>query len=94
MYKRQVTCSGLPEHTKQGDSAIVDILENYGAEMERRPEGVRFEKGLLRGGTVCLADCPDLGPVLMTLASFSEGETRIENAGRLRLKESLSLIHI
>ena len=35
-----------------------------------------------------LSDCPDLGPILMVLALFCEGETVIENAGRLRLKES------
>ncbi|MEG1639942.1 MAG: 3-phosphoshikimate 1-carboxyvinyltransferase, partial [Ruthenibacterium sp.] len=33
-------------------------------------------------------DCPDLGPVLMVLALFCEGETVLVNAGRLRIKES------
>ena len=35
-----------------------------------------------------LSDCPDLGPVLMMIASFAEGKTKIFNAGRLRIKES------
>ena len=35
-----------------------------------------------------LADCPDLGPVLMVLGLLCEGTTVIRNAERLRLKES------
>ena len=47
-----------------------------------------FEKSTLHGTRIDLADCPDLGPVLMALGAFCAGETVIENAGRLRLKES------
>ena len=83
-----ITCCGLPAITKQGDRVITDILNAYGAGIEKRPDGLRFEKRRLVGTAVDLSDCPDLGPVLMTLGAFSEGETRIENAGRLRLKES------
>ena len=35
-----------------------------------------------------LADCPDLGPVLMVLGLLCEGTTVIRNAERLRIKES------
>lgn len=35
-----------------------------------------------------LADCPDLGPVLMVLGLLCSGTTCIRNAQRLRLKES------
>ena len=35
-----------------------------------------------------LKNCPDLGPVLCTLAMFADGITHITNASRLRLKES------
>lgn len=37
---------------------------------------------------VDLADCPDLGPVLMALAGRASGETTFLHTGRLRLKES------
>ena len=44
---------------------------------------------------IYLADCPDLGPVLMVLGLLCEGTTVIRKAERLRIKESdLSLIHI
>ena len=55
------------------------------------PGGFRFFRAgdaVPEGGRVDLADCPDLGPILMVLGLFCEGETVIRNAGRLRLKES------
>ena len=35
-----------------------------------------------------VSQCPDIAPVLTVLAALSEGETRIINAERLRIKES------
>ncbi len=35
-----------------------------------------------------VADIPDLGPILAVLGAFGEGEFRIVNASRLRIKES------
>ena len=35
-----------------------------------------------------VSNCPDLVPVLAVCAAFAEGETHIDNAARLRLKES------
>ena len=44
---------------------------------------------VLQNGTgIDLADCPDLGPVLMVLGLFCKGQTVIRNAERLRIKES------
>ena len=48
---------------------------------------MRFEKSPLAATRIDL-DCPDLGPILMVLGLFCEGETVIEHAGRLRIKES------
>ena len=42
----------------------------------------------MRGTEIDLADCPDLGPVLMVLGALCKGETVIRNAARLRMKES------
>ena len=47
-----------------------------------------FEKTPLHGTDIDLADCPDLGPVLMVLGLLCEGTTVIRNAERLRIKES------
>ena len=84
----EVTVAGLEAGTLQGDAVILDILRRCGGRAEQMPAGFRFAKGALRGVEIDLADCPDLGPILMVLGLFCEGETVIRNAGRLRLKES------
>lgn len=83
-----ITVTGLRPDSLQGDAAILDILTRCGARFTRRGDAVRFEKSELSATAIDLAPCPDLGPILMVLAMFCEGETEIRNAGRLRLKES------
>ena len=83
-----VTVKGLKADSAQGDAAILDILKACGAKFTRAGDAVTFEKSELTGVEIDLADCPDLGPILMVLGLFCEGETVIRNAGRLRIKES------
>ena len=83
-----VTITGLRPETLQGDAVILDILRRCGAKFTRTAEGLRFEKAPLHGVDIDLADCPDLGPVLMVLGLLCDGTTVIRNAERLRLKES------
>ena len=83
-----VTLTGLAEPTLQGDAAILDILHRCGADFSRTEQGIVFRKAPLHGTDIDLADCPDLGPVLMVLGLFCEGQTVIRNAERLRIKES------
>ena len=83
-----VTITGLASDTLQGDAVILDILRRCGAVFTRTGDRVTFEKAPLRGVDIDLADCPDLGPVLMVLGLLCKGTTVIRNAGRLRLKES------
>ena len=83
-----VTIAGLAEKTLQGDAVILDILRRCGAKFARTGAGLTFEKAPLHGVDIDLADCPDLGPVLMVLGLLCEGTTVIRNAERLRIKES------
>ena len=83
-----VTIAGLAEKTLQGDAVILDILRRCGAKFARTEAGLTFEKAPLHGVDIDLADCPDLGPVLMVLGLLCEGKTVIRNAERLRIKES------
>lgn len=83
-----ITVTGLSGTTHQGDRVILEILQRCGAKFSPVEGGFRFERSLLRGTEIDLADCPDLGPVLFTLGTFCSGDTVIRNAGRLRLKES------
>ena len=83
-----VTITGLAPDTLQGDAAILDILRRCGAVFTRTGDSVTFAKAPLHGVDIDLADCPDLGPVLMVLGLLCKGTTVIRNAERLRLKES------
>ena len=62
-----VTVTGLRPDTLQGDAVILDILHRCGAQFTREGDTVTFAKAPLHGVDIDLADCPDLGPVLMVL---------------------------
>lgn len=81
-------CIGVKHNSKQGDKAIIDILKKSGVNIEEIEEGYIIHKGKVKGCEIDLGDCPDLGPILNVLAMYGEGEFKIFNAGRLRLKES------
>ncbi len=84
-----ISLCGLNQSTGQGDAVIFDILQSCGGDFSTNSEyNVEFSKRSLQAVTIDLADCPDLGPILMVLAMFCKGTTRIEHAGRLRIKES------
>ena len=86
--KGGITLTGLAAETLQGDAAILDLLRRCGAKFTRTEAGLVFEQAPLHGVDIDLADCPDLGPVLMVLGLLCEGTTVIRNAERLRIKES------
>lgn len=81
-------CIGVNFNSKQGDKAIIDILKKSGVKIEEIEEGYLIHKGKIKDCEIDLGDCPDLGPILNVLAMYGEGEFKIFNAGRLRLKES------
>ena len=83
-----VTVTGLDEDSAQGDRAVTEILRRFGAELCFVPGAVSVRRNVLRGITLDAAQIPDLVPPLAALAALAEGESRIENASRLRLKES------
>lgn len=83
-----ITVTGLNGASQQGDKVILDILKRCGAKFVNRAEGIAFSRSLLHATEIDLADCPDLGPILITLGCFCSGTTVIRNAGRLRIKES------
>ena len=86
---RPVRCLGLRPDSLQGDRAIVSYLERMGAEVTWSGDAVTVNcGGQLNAITVDVRETPDLVPVLAALMSLAKGESRIVNAGRLRLKES------
>lgn len=83
-----ITVTGLPLPTRQGDSEILTLLRRMGAQVQTSGDSVTVRRGELRGISVDARPIPDLIPPLCVLAAVAEGETRIQNARRLRLKES------
>ncbi|MFV0413128.1 MAG: 3-phosphoshikimate 1-carboxyvinyltransferase [Oscillospiraceae bacterium] len=86
-----IAVAGLNADSAQGDRAALSVLQACGAEVGWQNGLLRVQppaEGLHSPGEVDLAGCPDLGPILCTLALFCKGTTRFVNAGRLRIKES------
>ena len=83
-----MNCLGMNPESLQGDRAIIEILKSMGATIEIKNDLISIDGGKSYGATIDLSQCPDLGPIVTVLASLSEGETKIINAGRLRIKES------
>jgi len=82
------TCTGLNLGSSQGDMAIIRQVERFGASVEYGGDSVTVNSAKTRSIQYDTSDTPDLVPMLALLASVSDGETFISNAGRLRLKES------
>ena len=83
-----IAVSGLDPASAQGDRAVIDILRQFGAEVQTGADFAAVNRGHLRAITIDAAPIPDLIPVLSVVAALCEGKTKIVNAARLRLKES------
>ncbi len=79
---------GLDRASAQGDRRICEVLRAFGAEVLVGDGRVGARKRGLSGIRFDASQTPDLAPVVAALGALAEGETRIENAARLRGKES------
>lgn len=90
-----VRLGGLLPGSLQGDRACVEVFGAFGLEtrwedgwlVAQNPRA-REPFGGLAGQVVDMAQITDMAPALSVCAALSRGETRLTNAGRLRLKES------
>lgn len=83
-----IACRGLDPASLQGDRAIVDLLEAFGADVRRDGDVFSAAYAPMHGIEIDAAQIPDLVPILAVAAAAAEGTTRIYGAGRLRIKES------
>jgi 3-phosphoshikimate 1-carboxyvinyltransferase len=76
--------------SRQGDSAIVDILRRMGAEISwDQIEGVlRIQGRELNGVDVDASLTPDLVPTIAVLGALAKGKTVVSNAEHVRHKET------
>lgn len=84
-----VTVTGLAWPSADADAGALPVLQEMGLSIEGRPGAVtsRF-RGELRAVTVSASRFPDAVPALAALAALAPGESRFEDIGHLRLKES------
>lgn len=82
-----VVLKGLNLSSQQGDKEAIDILERMGCQLMLQDDGYHMYPGHLKATTIDGSQCPDIIPVIALACALSEGVTRIENVGRLRIKE-------
>lgn len=90
-----IRLSGLFAASKQGDKACVALWKQFGLQIKEE-NGVLIAENPcvhqpfrgLKGISIDAAQIPDMVPALAVTAAFAQGETRIYNAERLRIKES------
>ncbi len=88
LSEKGVTVTGLDVNSPQGDKKILDVLTSMGADVEIADNEITVKKNKLNAVIVDANDIPDAVPAISVVASVSKGETKIINAGRLRIKES------
>ena len=88
LSERGIRVTGLDPQSRQGDRAIVPLLEEMGAQVASDGSSVTVKRDALHGITIDASPIPDLIPVLSVVAAAALGETRVIHAQRLRLKES------
>ncbi|MFC2542239.1 MAG: 3-phosphoshikimate 1-carboxyvinyltransferase [Leptotrichia hofstadii] len=84
----EVKCLHVNKNSLQGDREIIEIVQRMGANLEIFDDYVIVKPSKTKGTVIDISQCPDIGPILTVLGALSEGETRIINGERLRIKES------
>lgn len=84
----EILLKGLTKDSLQRDREIIDVITRMGGELKWTPEGLWSRPSKTRGTVIDASEIPDIIPILCVLASVSEGETRVINGQRLRIKES------
>ena len=86
--EKGVIVTDLDINSPQGDRKILDVLKSMGADVFVNGNEITVKKNKLNAIIVNASDIPDLVPIISVVATACNGETRIVNAGRLRIKES------
>jgi 3-phosphoshikimate 1-carboxyvinyltransferase len=64
------------------------VLEKMGCAVSQGKFGLKVDGTARHGATIDVSDIPDLVPPMAALMALTPGVSRIENAARLRIKES------
>lgn len=84
-----VTVDRLPAHTRQGDVAFVDVLEQMGCRVDRSHYSITVHGPEQLGGLdVDMNAISDTVMTLAAIAPFANGPVNIRNIAHIRLKET------
>lgn len=85
-----VIVDGVPEHSLQGDTEFLSILEKMGCRVTRTNEGICITgpAGRLHGLTVDMSSCSDQAITLAAIAPFADSPVTITGIGHIRGQES------
>ncbi len=86
--QKPVTVTGLSPDSPQGDKAICELMEKFGAKVEKTENAVTVSGGNLTGCEIDIDKTPDLIAPLGVIAAYAKGKTVFYNGARLRIKES------
>ena len=89
LFPGQVTLHGLDMNDPQGDKALVTILQEMGADIEVKGDGLVITGGKpLKGMRIDANAIPDMVPTLAVIGTQAKGTTEIYNVGNARMKET------
>lgn len=83
-----IRVDGLNPNSKQGDKEIVEVLKKFGAKVIVKGSSVSVSRGELKAISLDCENIPDLVQIISVVASFAQGESKLYNVDRLRIKES------
>ena len=89
-----VECQNIVRESLQPDKKILDILEDFHAQIIKTPSGYRFTESKMTMADIDITNCPDLGPIIACIVTKSSKPIVIKCVGRLVYKESNRLVAI
>jgi len=84
----EVCIKNLDFNDLQGDKAVFDFVEQFGAKVERLDKYTRVSSGRLHAVELDLNATPDALPLLAVVAACAEGTSRFFNVAQARIKET------
>ncbi|MDP3880235.1 MAG: 3-phosphoshikimate 1-carboxyvinyltransferase [Dehalococcoidales bacterium] len=84
----EVEVQNLNPESLQGDKAILDFLQEMGADITTGHNSITVKKSRLKAIKADLNDCIDLLPTMAVLAAAADGVSEFTGIERARLKES------
>jgi len=86
--KSSVILRGVDINDVQGDKAIIDYLQNMGADIRIEENTIRIKGGDLKGAELDINATPDALPALSVMGCLAAGETKLINVAQARVKET------